>query len=647
MVSVFLSYDRDDVGFARPIAAALEKSGHSVWWDQHIKGGAQYSKEIDRALKAADAVVVLWSERSVESAWVRDEAAAGRDSGRLVPATLDSIEPPLGFRQYQTIDLSRWSRRMTAARLAPLIDAIVALPESELEADGQPPPNREMVKHRSLARIAIPAAVTLLIAATAASLITWQPWSSDEATTVAIGPADASRASSELSQSLTVKLGSLATAKAGSMRLIGYEDRSRQDPDLMLEASATDSGNATRASLVLKSARDRAILWSRDFEQPSVNLADLKQQIAFAAARVLGCALEGMQSEKRLKLESLKLYLNACSELADLAGTDPRPVIPMLVAVTEDEPGFAPAWARLLLAESEIISLPFNEAERDPRTENALRVHIDRARELNSNMAEAFLAESTLLPARSFGAVIALVERASQEDPDNPAVLSHRSTVFARVGRTKEGVQLAERAAELDPLSPAALHGYIAALAYSGRRDAAERELREAERLWSGTVALRGAQFRFHYRYGDPKLALAMEESDSSGGMPRLYLRTRIAPTRENVNQLIAQVRQRLDTMRNPSAGIGFTTLAYGAFGNDDELFRLLLNWYKPDDLGTISEVFFRPELQRFRHDPRFMQVAKIAGLLDYWRASGKWPDFCFEPNQPYDCKNEAARLFA
>jgi hypothetical protein len=33
--------------------------------------------------------------------------------------------------------------------------------------------------------------------------------------------------------------------------------------------------------------------------------------------------------------------------------------------------------------------------------------------------------------------------------------------------------------------------------------------------------------------------------------------------------------------------------------------------------------------------------------LLDYWRASGKWPDFCFEPDLPYDCKAEAAKLAA
>jgi hypothetical protein len=39
------------------------------------------------------------------------------------------------------------------------------------------------------------------------------------------------------------------------------------------------------------------------------------------------------------------------------------------------------------------------------------------------------------------------------------------------------------------------------------------------------------------------------------------------------------------------------------------------------------------------------MQVAKRFKLVDYWQSTGKWPDFCFEPGLPYDCKVEAARL--
>ena len=82
------------------------------------------AKEIDRELKNAQIVMVLWSPASIASAWVQDEAAEGRDSGRLVPATLDSVKPPLGFRQLQCIDLSPWDKQGGAEPIDDLLEAI-------------------------------------------------------------------------------------------------------------------------------------------------------------------------------------------------------------------------------------------------------------------------------------------------------------------------------------------------------------------------------------------------------------------------------------------------------------------------------------------------------------------------------------------
>ncbi len=70
---------------------------------------------IERSLAQCGAVLVLWSRNSIASPWVRYEAAAGRDHGKLVPVSLDGCEPPIGFRQYHTISLEawRWARRAT------------------------------------------------------------------------------------------------------------------------------------------------------------------------------------------------------------------------------------------------------------------------------------------------------------------------------------------------------------------------------------------------------------------------------------------------------------------------------------------------------------------------------------------------------
>jgi len=106
--TIFLSYAHADAKRAQQLAAALTARGYTVWWDNLIEGGASFAKSIREALEAADAVVVLWSKTSIDSDWVADEAAQGRDRKRLVPLSLDGSLPPLGFRQYQTIDLSGW-----------------------------------------------------------------------------------------------------------------------------------------------------------------------------------------------------------------------------------------------------------------------------------------------------------------------------------------------------------------------------------------------------------------------------------------------------------------------------------------------------------------------------------------------------------
>ena len=101
--TVFLSYSRADQAQAQRVAQVLEEAGLQVWWDTLIEGGAAFAQSIEAALAASDAVIVLWSKHSVSSDWVLDEAARGRDLKKLVPLSIDGTEPPLGFRQYQSI----------------------------------------------------------------------------------------------------------------------------------------------------------------------------------------------------------------------------------------------------------------------------------------------------------------------------------------------------------------------------------------------------------------------------------------------------------------------------------------------------------------------------------------------------------------
>jgi len=124
--TIFLSYARADRRRAERLAQALGAAGFEIWWDALIEGGAPFASSIGEALESVDAVIVLWSQASVASDWVRDEASRGRDRHRLVPVSLDGTAPPLGFGQYHVIDLSKWRGRTDAPQIAAIARAVAA-----------------------------------------------------------------------------------------------------------------------------------------------------------------------------------------------------------------------------------------------------------------------------------------------------------------------------------------------------------------------------------------------------------------------------------------------------------------------------------------------------------------------------------------
>jgi hypothetical protein len=173
--------------------------------------------------------------------------------------------------------------------------------------------------------------------------------------------------------------------------------------------------------------------------------------------------------------------------------------------------------------------------------------------------------------------------------------------------------------------------------------DAAYREVAVAEKQWPGSMPTLDARFRIDSRYGDAKRALELQRSGTFGENQALeaFLEARIDPTEEKIDRAVAATQAMAG--RDPRA-LGYLIQVWGEYGRTDAIYDALAKW--PDrELAASTLTFFRPPLKEYRRDRRFMQVAKRAGLVDYWRSSGKWPDFCFQADQPYDCKAEAAKL--
>jgi TolB-like protein len=124
MTDVFISYAHADRERIEKLARALEVGGLTVWWDRRIDPGAEFAKDIERALAAAKVVIVAWSAAGNDSPWVRDEANFARRKGALIPIRLDANEPPLGFQQFQAFDFSRWRGDAGAEEFATLLSSL-------------------------------------------------------------------------------------------------------------------------------------------------------------------------------------------------------------------------------------------------------------------------------------------------------------------------------------------------------------------------------------------------------------------------------------------------------------------------------------------------------------------------------------------
>ena len=641
MARVFLSYDRDDASKARAIADALEKAGHAVWWDLRIQGGAEFNKEIEQALADADAVVVLWSEFAVESAWVRDEAAAGRDTGRLVPVRLDEARPPLGFRQYQCINLGAWKGRGRP----PLQDVLTAIDRLPGEGSGRPvahesPSNARVAK---LSISPLPAFGLVIIAITALAALLWQPWrAKHQAPLVAVVPAEANNVTSELAADLLIKLGVLQSSHADALQLV--EPDARQTPDFVIKVGGASAGRGAQANLMLVDNRADTLLWSREFIEPNGKQADLRQQMAYSAAQVLDCAVQALSGKNDpIKLPTLKLYLSGCADLSNLLAQDPRVAISIFERMVEQAPNFEGGWKKLLLAEIQALRSGFGT---DQRLRANLKNHIARARRLDAGMAEAYLAEWVLQRLGLAGGM-ELIDQAVAADPDNPDILAYHAIALTNVGLMQDALADTRRAVQANPLSPSAREALITALLNTDQVEAARTELEKFEQLWPGATNVLQSRFAVEFRAGDPVQALRMLQSGQLGALyasnaaHESYLKARIDPTRANKELAIVEARSLQQRDRTAS---WVYARALAEFGNHEELIDFLLKT-DPRIPYTTTWVIFRPSYANLHKERRFMEIAKRFGVSDFWRDSGRWPDFCGRPDIPYDCKAEAAKL--
>jgi len=429
---VFLSYAREDSDAAKQLADAVGRAGHEVWWDQHIQGGSRFSRAIDQALKDAEAVIVLWSTGSVESAWVQDEAAEGRDSGRLVPVLLDTCKPPLGFRQFQSVDLSRW-RGGEGPELQALLGAI----ESTAAPAEAPPKPAAGGKGASASQFSI-----CVLPFVNMSGDPEQEYFSDGITEDIITDL------SKVSALLVIARNTAFTFKGKVMDV--KEVARALDVTHVMEGSVRKAGDRVRITAQLIDAATGGHVWADRYDRDLTDIFAIQDEISKAIVAALRVKLlpdekKAIETRGTSDVEAYNLYLMARQQWITGDYSDVRrseSIVRICKQAVSFDPGYAQAWALMALAQTELRLEYGKDVDAFAAAEHALSI--------NPDIAEAHCVKARLLDERGEPAEAdEEIQAALRLDPEAWEVNREAARLMFRHGRIRDAIPYFEKAATL------------------------------------------------------------------------------------------------------------------------------------------------------------------------------------------------------
>jgi TolB-like protein/Tfp pilus assembly protein PilF len=628
--TIFLSYAHGDHAQAQRLAAALQRGGCTVWWDALIEGGTRYAASIDEALETADAVVVLWSRNSVNSDWVRDEAAQGRERHRLVPLSLDGTHPPLGFRQIQMIDISGWNGRSNAPQLEAVRRGIAA-------AMGQPVPARaaEKPKIGLSRRTALAGGAGTVAVLAGGGLIAWETGligaGRAQARSIAVLPfknlsGDAGQA--YLSDGLTEEVRSALSRNAGLMVLASASSNTVGDERAdavsiarklgvayLLEGSIQRAGDVVRVATDLTNGTTGFSEWSQAVDHPLSDIFAFEDEIARTVSNAMSVRMAtdapALGGTRNVKAYEAYLRGRALYNLSKGEETDLQARANYELAIAAD-PDFALAHAALsrLLA-----SLAANEAsasELKSLYDGAI-YEAQRATQLAPTLPEGHLALGFALFSGRLdvrGARPSFDKAYLYGRGDADIVLLY-ALYMVRARRFAEARSAIERALALDPLNPRT-HRAAGSIAYTSRRYA------DAVTQYQRALQLNPQMSSAHAGLGDALMALGkMQEA-----------RTAYAAEPKAMFRLPGQAVLEHRAGNQPAAERAFAQLVsevgvaatyqqaqvMAQWGRTDQALRLLARARAVGDSGLIFAAT-DPMLDPIARDPRFTRFVKDIGF--------------------------------
>jgi TolB-like protein/class 3 adenylate cyclase len=417
----------------------------------------------------------------------------------------------------------------------------------------------------------------------------------------------------------------------------------------VLDGSIRRAAGRVRISAHLVEASSRTTLWSDRYDRSLEDIFAVQDEISESIAGALDRAFSSSSSEA-VDPAVYDLYLRASPK--SYAPDEVRAHVGLLEVVTQRAPDFAEAWGRLALMRAWLhFYQPFSDR---PASTALVAREAARALALDPQSIDAMTGQLFVIP--PFGSFVEgdeAVERMRRASSSGDA-RRYVGWYLRTMGRVRESLEETERAYRLDALDP--MSANLVALA----RMAAGR-VAEAVPVYEDLVArlpdmsfpvsslLRAHAFQEDWAAVDRLLALAAKRQlrEFQDGLP--FIRAKRDPTPGNVgawrNALEAHVERTgcVDVSRLVySAHLGLVDEAYraaetarlGPAGTGDDLMG-------PD--GYRTSLLFQAGMPELRNDPRFPRLCARLGLVEFWMATGRWPDCADEV--PYDFKVECAKV--
>ncbi len=631
--TIFLSYAHADARRAEQLAAALTARGYTVWWDNLIEGGAQFAKSIRAALESADVVVVVWSKASIESDWVADEAAQGRDRKRLVPLSLDGSRPPLGFRQYQTIDLASW-RGKGAARQIDSIDRAIGKaigaspgtlrPLSFISGGG--------VDRRQSIKIAVSTAAAVAAGGGVYAFRDRLFGRSASDRSIAVLPfknLSGDQSQAYLSDGLTEEIRAALSRNAGLQVLAGTSSNTARDHSdgataiaarlgvaNLLEGSVQRAGDAVRVAIDLTDGKTGFSIWSKRIDAKLTDIFAFQSDVARTVSNALSVrmATQDPAPGGTRNVVAYEDYLRgkALYNLAKDEATDRQARALFQNSIAAD-PNFALAHAGLSRSLASIASLHAAASDIKPTFAAAI-AEARKAVELAPKLAEAHLA-------LGYGLFAGMLDIKGARAAYDQAYFYGRGSadtllVYAiysvRAGRPEDASEAIERAVALDPLNPRT-HRAAGSIDFAVRNYAgAAEDYRRALQLnptMSNANAFLGLSLTELGKLADARQAIG-RESNTMFRLTALAILEHRAGNQAAAQKIYAELVSKVG-----DAALYQQAEVMAQFGRADEAFALLGQARAVGDSG-LTALASDPLLDPIAKDPRYTSLIRNLGFV-------------------------------